>query len=98
MSDVIKLPDQQERGVEFSSPSMAAVQQKRVALVAEVPDGEFAWHRLKHFVEQQGIKPNTRGNCEAPKNAPPTFAIMLWSNYAPNMGGRSDSPDCYAVP
>ena len=41
-NDVIRLPNQQERRVEGSSPSMAAIQRTRVALVAEVPDGEFA--------------------------------------------------------
>ena len=85
-TDVVKMPGQQERGVEGSTPSMAALSGKRVGLVAEVPQGEFAWHRLKHFVEQQGIRPNTRANNKAPTASNPTYAIMLWSNYAPNMG------------
>jgi len=86
-SDVIKLPNQQERGVEGSTPSMAALQGKRAALIPEVPEGEFAWHRLKHFVEQQGIKVNTRANGLAPSSDRPSFGILAWSNYAPNMGG-----------
>eukprot|EP00969_Alexandrium_andersonii_P146659 6484843-Alexandrium_andersonii.AAC.1 len=65
---------------------MAALQGRRVALVPEVPEGTFAWHRLKHFVEQQGVRVTTRANCQAPSFHNPTFAIMLWSNYPPDMG------------
>ena len=96
-SDVIKLPNQQERGVEGSTPSMAALQGKRAALVPEVPEGEFAWHRLKHFVEQQGIRVNTRANGFAPSCDRPSFGILAWSNYAPNMGGAEGAARRTAV-
>ena len=66
---------------------MAALQGKKAALVPEVPQGPFAWHRLKHFVEQQGVRPAQRANNEAPSYQRPSFALMLWSNYAPDMGG-----------
>ena len=52
----------------------------------EVPEGPFAWHRLKHYVEQQGVRPTQRANNAAPGYQRPSFAIMLWSNYAPDMG------------
>ena len=84
--DVICLPNQQERGVEGSTPSIAALQGKKAALVPEVPQGVFAWHRLKHYVEQQGVRPAQRANREAPTYERPTFALLLWSNYAPDMG------------
>jgi len=87
-TDVIKMPGQQERGVEASTPSMAALQGRRVALVPEVPEGLFAWHRLKHFVEQQGVRVATRGNCQAPSYHNPTFTIFMWSNHPPNMGSE----------
>jgi hypothetical protein len=96
-NDVIKLPGQQERGVEGSTPSMAALVGKKAGLVPEVPEGEFAWHRLKHFVEQQGIRPNTRANREAPTSDRPTYGILLWSNYAPNMGGAEGAARRTAV-
>ncbi len=74
---------QQERGVDASTPSLAAIQGKKVVLVPELPEGTFAWHRVKHFVEQQGIRPSSRANNKAPLAMAPTFAIMCWSNYAP---------------
>lgn len=85
-NDLVKI-GQQERGVDASTPSLAAIQGKKVVLVPELPEGTFAWHRVKHFVEQQGIKPSSRANCRSPTVANPTFAIMCWSNYAPKFDG-----------
>ena len=41
---------------------------------------------MKHYVEQQGVRPTQRANNAAPGYQRPSFAIMLWSNYAPDMG------------
>ena len=38
-SDVVRLPSQAERGVDGSTPTMAALSKMRVALVAKVPRG-----------------------------------------------------------
>jgi hypothetical protein len=84
--DVVIMPGSSERGVEGSTPSMAATQKMRVAMVAEVPPHPIAWHRLKHFVEHQGVKCNTRVNAGTPTNERPTFAVLLLGNYAPDMG------------
>ena len=93
----MRLGNQQERGVDNSTPMFAALRGKKVALVAEVPQGEFVWHRLKHYVEQQGIAPPTRGNCKEPSRDRPTFAIFLWSNYAPNFKGTEGAARRSAV-
>jgi hypothetical protein len=85
-TDVVKLPGQAERGVDASTPTMTALNKCRVALVAEVPEGVFAWHRLKHYVEQQGIRAHSRGHSSNPDAQNPTFALLLWSNYIANMG------------
>ena len=85
-SDVVLLHGQHERGVDGSTPTMAALNKTRVALVAEVPQGLFAWHRLKHYVEQQGIRAHSRGHGANPRAESPTFAILLWSNHAPDFG------------
>ena len=86
-TDVVKLPGQQEKGVDGSTPTMHALNGCRVALVAEVPQGTFAWHRLKHFVEQQGAAAHSRGHSANPKAVSPTYGIMCWSNYAPDFTG-----------
>ena len=85
-TDVVKLQGQSERGVDGSTPTMNALNKMRVALVAEVPQAEFAWHRLKHYVEQMGIRAHSRGHSAAPNAQQPTFALLLWSNYAPDFG------------
>ena len=79
-TDVVRLQNQQERGVDSSTPTFAALVGKKVALVAEVPEGEFAWYRVKHYVEQQGIAPQSRGNFKDLGRERPTFAVLLWSH------------------
>ncbi len=96
-NDVVRLPNQQERGVDASTPTWAALVGKKVALVAEVPKGKFAWFRLKHYVEQQGIAPTARGNHKEQGTARPTFAIFLWSNYAPQFEGEDGAERRAAV-